>query len=326
VSRELLLLRHGEAVVADERGDFRRELKNKGKRSAQRIATWLARHDLVPDYVISSSAERTFNTARKCCKAMGIPSSRIHKRDALYLAPPRVLLDTLHGIPDEARRVMLVGHNPGLEQLLTNMCETPPPTPLDQRLLPPATVACLSVPVPWRELQPGHSQLRALQRAAGLPSTFPFATPGGIEQRDRPAYYYTQSSVVPYRIHDGQLQVMVVRSSSNRHWVVPKGIADPGITPQESALKEAREEAGIEGRIVGETLGSYEYPKWGATCSVAVYPMLVERELPEQEWEENHRGRRWVSHEVAAMLVKQRALEPMIEALAARLAEAACQG
>ena len=119
---------------------------------------------------------------------------------------------------------------------------------------------------------------------------------------------------------------MIVRSSSDRHWVVPKGIADPGISPQESALKEAKEEAGIEGRIVGEALGSYEYPKWGATCSVTVYPMLVERELPEQEWDENHRGRHWFPYEIAVMMLKQQALAPMIEALAARNAETPCQG
>jgi phosphohistidine phosphatase len=326
LSRELLLLRHGEAVHTYERGDYRRALKNQGKRAAQRIAIWLAQHDLVPDYVLSSSAERALNTARKCCKAMGVPGFKIQRSDALYLASPRVLMEELHKVPAEAQRVLLVGHNPGLEQLLTSLCESPPPIPADQRLMPTATLARLAVPGEWRELQPGGSQLLGLQRAADLPATFPFPVPGGTEQRKRPAYYYTQSSAIPYRIREGKLEIMIVRSSSDRHWVVPKGIADPGISPQESALKEAKEEAGIEGRIVGEALGSYEYPKWGATCSVTVYPMLVERELPEQEWDENHRGRHWFPYEIAVMMLKQQALAPMIEALAARNAETPCQG
>jgi phosphohistidine phosphatase len=325
MNRELLLLRHGQAVATDRRGDFHRPLKGKGKRGAQRIAIWLASNDLVPDHTLSSGAERALNTARKCCKAMGVPGFSIQRSDALYLASAQTLLDELRRVPAEAKRVMLVGHNPGLEHLLSSLCDAPPATPPDHQLMPTATLARLAFSGEWRDLRPGQARLLALQRSADLPATFPFATPEGIEQRSRPAYYYTQSSAIPYHIEDGCLQVLIVRSSSNRHWVVPKGIADPGITPQGSALKEAKEEAGIEGRIVGGPLGSYEYPKWGATCSVDVYAMQVERELPEEEWEEHHRGRRWVSHEIAAWLLKQRALVPMIEELAARHAEAVCQ-
>lgn len=317
--RELLLLRHGKAEKLDDRGDYFRELKNKGKRHAQRIAIWLSTSDRVPDYVLSSSATRAYATARKCCKAMGFPEHKIEQSNELYLAPAETLLHHIQGVPEGVQRLMLVAHNPGIEQLVQRLCDTPPAKPADHNLVPTATLACLAIPGEWRELQPRQAQLLALQRGADLPESFPFETPQGIEQRSRPAYYYTQSSVIPYRIEDGQLQVLIVRSSSDRHWVVPKGIADPGMTPQKSALKEAFEEAGVQGRIVGEPLGSYDYPKWGAACQVEVYAMLVEQELPEFAWEESHRGRRWVDARMAAELLKQRALAPMIEALAARL-------
>jgi len=325
MNRELLLLRNGKAVPDDTRGDFHRELRNKGKRHAQRIGVWLAQHALIPDHVISSSAERALNTAAKCGKAMGLPAQGIEASDALYLASPEVLLEHLRQVPEEAERVMLVGHNPGLEQLLEQLCEAPPPRSPGHRLLPTGSVAQLAFSGGWRTLKPGQARLRAIQHGAGLPATFPFPSPHGSGQRDRPAYYYTQSSVVPFRMHQGELQILIVRSSSNRHWVVPKGIADPGMSAQESALKEAFEEAGVHGRIVGEPLGQYEYPKWGATCKVEVYALQVTRELPRSEWQERHRGRRWVAAELAAGLLRQAALTPMIERLAARHAHHPCR-
>lgn len=324
MNRELLLLRHGKAESFDPRGDFFRELKGKGKRGAQRIAIWLATHHRVPDHVISSNAERAAATARKCCKAMGFPAHLVVLDELLYQAPPGALLYTLQNAPSEARRVMLVGHNPGLEQLLQSLCEPPPAKPADHNLMPTTCLARLAIPVPWREMEAGCAQLLELQRSDDLPGSFPFETAHGIEQRSRPAYYYRQSSVIPYRVEEDRVQILIVRSSSNKHWVVPKGIADPGMTPQESALNEAFEEAGVEGRITGTALGSYDYPKWGASCTVQVYPMQVERELSDQEWQENYRGRRWVSPETASMLLKQQALAPMIENLAAKLREHPC--
>jgi phosphohistidine phosphatase len=324
MTRELLLLRHGKAEEFNPRGDFDRVLKNKGKRHAQRIAIWLATRELVPDHVLTSGAERALNTARKCCKSMGFPAQGIEVDDALYLASAQQLLERLHALPAEAVRVMLVGHNPGLEHLLQQLCTTPPAKPADHNLMPTATLARLAIPGPWDALQPGQARLLDLQRGADLPGTFPFPTPQGIEQRPRPAYYYSQSAVIPYRVHAGGLQILIVRSSGDKHWVVPKGITDPGMTPQQSALKEAREEAGIEGRIVGAPLGSYDHAKWGATASVQVFAMQVGEELPEHAWEEQHRGRRWVSPEVAAMLLKQPALAVMIDTLVRRHAAGAC--
>ena len=58
--------------------------------------------------------------------------------------------------------------------------------------------------------------------------------------------------------------------------MVPKGIHDPGLTAQESAAKEALEEAGARGTVDAHSLGSYSQEKWGATTQVEVYPMQVD--------------------------------------------------
>ena len=321
MTRELLLLRHGKSDWNIDTDDYHRPLKNRGKRGAQRIGTWLLQHDLMPDHVITSPAERALVTAQKCCKAMHIGAKHVHRDKRIYLADPYALLATLADCPADAKRVMLVGHNPGLELLLSYLSDEAPEIPPDGKLMPTATLARLAMPINWSDLKEGQGKLLQLTRASGLHEKFPFPAPHGKELRDRPAYYYTQSSVIPYRIVDGQVEILIISSSKNKHWVVPKGIADPGHTLQESALKEAWEEAGIEGDITSEALGSYSYAKWGATCTVTVYPMEVSRQLPEKEWEERHRGRRWVSAQEAAGVLKQAELAPMVLALEQQLAK-----
>jgi phosphohistidine phosphatase len=123
--------------------------------------------------------------------------------------------------------------------------------------------------------------------------------------------------VIPWRRREGRLEILVVGSSKCKHWVVPKGIQEPGLTPQASAAKEALEEAGVEGVVASQPIGRYEYEKWGAVCSVAVYPMEVTGSIPDAQWPERHRRRRWLSPQEAVVLLREPALGPMIRALAA---------
>jgi phosphohistidine phosphatase len=222
------------------------------------------------------------------------------------------LLQVLADCPVNAQRIMLVGHNPGFEDLLTYLAKGPIKVQEDGKVLPTATLARLEMPDNWQSLPQGSAKLLQLTRAKTLPKKFPYPMPNSHELRDRPAYYYTQSSVIPYRINNGRLEILLIRSSKNKHWVVPKGIADPGHTLQDSAAKEAWEEAGVEGDVANEALGTYDYAKWGATCTVSVYPMKVTRQLPDNEWQERHRNRQWVAAGEAADLLKQPELEPMV--------------
>lgn len=319
MTRELLLLRHGKSDWDTGTDDFHRPLKNRGKRGAQRMGIWLAQENLIPDRVISSTAERAMATAQKCCKAMGVYAKQIQKDKRIYLASPDELLKVLADCPSDSQRVMLVGHNPGLEELLHYLAEESIEVPEDGKLMPTATLARLEMPDDWQDLKQGQAKLLQLIRAASLPEKFPYPEAGSKELRDRPAYYYTQSSVIPYRINKGKVEILIIRSSQNKHWVIPKGIADTGLSLQDSARKEAWEEAGVEGEVAEEALGTYRYKKWGATCTVTVYAMAVTNQLPDDEWEEQHRGRQWVSAKKAATTVKQVELVPMIMALEEQL-------
>ncbi len=313
--RELLLLRHGKSDWNTDKNDFHRPLQDRGKRGAQRIGVWLATNAMTPDYVISSPAERALVTAEKCCKAMGQGSDNIVQQQKIYLADVDDLLEVLRQIPTEASRVLLVGHNPGLEELLLSLTGGDVELAEDGKLLPTATLAILEIEESWSDLKQSSARLLKVIRPRALPKKFPWPLLEGKENRDRPAYYYNQSSVIPYRLSNGKAEILIVRSSKKKHWVVPKGIHEPGLTAQQSAAKEALEEAGVEGKVDKKAVGNYRYQKWGATCIVEVYALEVSRVIQESEWQESHRTRQWVSPNQAASLVRQTELGPMILSL-----------
>ena len=318
--RELLILRHGKSDWDAHLDDLHRPLTDGGKRSAQRIGTWLMRKRLVPDHVISSPAVRAVETARKACKAMGLSSADIIEEPGIYLASRRAMVAELEQCPEHTRRVMLVGHNPGLEDLLKYLAGSTVSVPSADHLLPTATLARLGMPGSWRALRAGCANLIEIVQPDNLPKLFPFPAPYGEELRKRPAYYYSQSSVIPFRKSRHGIEILVISSSKKKHYVVPKGIHDPGMTAEASAAKEAWEEAGVEGKVLGKRLGDYVYRKWGADCTVTVFPMRVERTIPEREWKESHRGREWVSPSRAKSRLKQKALAPMVDELVRRYA------
>jgi phosphohistidine phosphatase len=316
--KDLLILRHGKAEQEPADDDFNRDLADKGKRHTQRIAVWLQRQQLLPDTIVSSPARRALTTAQKCCKAMWLDARMINKDQRIYEADIPEIIDILREYNDRADRLMLVGHNPILDELLDYLIN-PSQAEHQPGHLSTASLAWLQLPPQWETEPKGAANLVEIVHPATLPKRFPFPAPESKELRKRPAYYYTQSSVIPYRNQDKGLEVLVTRSSQKKHWVVPKGIADPGHSLQESAAKEAWEEAGVEGEVADQPIGNYQYAKWGATCTVEVFPMKVTRQLSDEEWEESHRGRQWLPAGEAASKVRQPELGELITKLEKQL-------
>ena len=103
-----------------------------------------------------------------------------------------------------------------------------------------------------------------------------------------------QSGVIPYRIMDGKMEVMLITSSASKRWVIPKGLIEPNMTPEDSAAKEAWEEAGVLGQVFPNLMGIYEYYKSGCTWQVDVFLLQVETVV--ENWPEAYkRKRQWVS-------------------------------
>jgi phosphohistidine phosphatase len=125
-----------------------------------------------------------------------------------------------------------------------------------------------------------------------------------------------QASVIPFQRRNGQLEFCLITTRKG-NWIFPKGIIDPGETIQQTAIKEALEEAGIRGRILDPPLGGYEYFKWGTTLSVTV--LLMEVSDVEDTWEENWRQRRWFTVDQARALVLRLELKELLESAIARI-------
>jgi len=313
-SRELLILRHGKSDWSTNETDFYRPLKNRGKRNAQQMGNWLAEQDLQPDIILSSPAERALTTSEKASKAMGRDTSIIHTNKKIYEADLDELLRALSEIPETINRVLLVGHNPGLEDLLFYLAKDIH-MPSDGKLLPTATLAHIEFEQPWQALKAHKATVHNIIRPKSLPALFPFPTSTETEYRQRPAYYYSQSAIIPYRYSGPQLEILLICSSSNKHWIIPKGIIEPGLSALKSAEKEALEEAGIKGISLKKSLGSYRYQKWGAQCDVDVFAMEVKHTLDESQWHESHRQRLWANIDMAMKLIKQPALVPLLKHL-----------
>ncbi len=125
-----------------------------------------------------------------------------------------------------------------------------------------------------------------------------------------------QAGCVPYRFRKEELELCLITTRKGR-WGFPKGIIDPGETPQETALKESMEEAGLVGKIVGKSIGSYRYRKWGSDLLCTMFVMKVTR--TDDAWDESWRQREWFSPEAAREIIDREELLPFVDAAEKRL-------
>lgn len=130
---------------------------------------------------------------------------------------------------------------------------------------------------------------------------------------DVPDYFFVQSAVIPFRQRDGNVEILLITSRKKRRWVIPKGVKEPELSAQVSAAQEALEEAGIEGQVSEHPIGGYEYDKWGGTCRVEVFIMMVKK--VHEEWLESYRDREWVSIDQAARRVNEKQLKRLIRSV-----------
>ena len=153
--RELILLRHAHAEPADNGlADIDRPLSPHGLAEAEAAGRWLLEQRLVPDRVLCSPARRARETLEAVLSLTGYVEQRLDER--VYDATP----GTLAALVDEQRdveRLLLVGHNPGLEQLVALMHSGQSG---DYRGMPPAAVAVLSLPKEAM-IEPGIAKLAA---------------------------------------------------------------------------------------------------------------------------------------------------------------------
>lgn len=147
--KTLLLLRHAKSSWDDPAlDDHDRPLSKRGRRDAPRMGRLLRDEKIVPDVILSSTAERARETAAAVAEASGFSGeSRLLR--ALYLAGPAEILAALRAVRGDARSAMVVGHNPGIEELLSDLTGA-------ETHLPTAALARIDLTVRlWGGLEPG---------------------------------------------------------------------------------------------------------------------------------------------------------------------------
>lgn len=163
VVSDLYLLRHAKAVAQEEGGPDRgRPLEQRGRRAAQAVAQWIAEHRIAPELVLCSPSLRTRQTLDIVAASFARPP-KIVIEDGLYLASARDLLTRLHRLPADTASVMLVGHNPGFQELAFYLSDVAT-GPLMARLgtFPTGALASFQVDIAWAALERKGARLTAL--------------------------------------------------------------------------------------------------------------------------------------------------------------------
>jgi 8-oxo-dGTP pyrophosphatase MutT (NUDIX family) len=130
----------------------------------------------------------------------------------------------------------------------------------------------------------------------------------------QPEWMFRSSGVIPFRWKNGELQVLLVTTKRKKHWIIPKGIIEPGLSPEESACNEAWEEAGVKGALVGDQVGHYHTTRQDNVHQVEVFLFEVRKSNP--DWPEKKiRRRLWLPYKDAATRVREPELINLIKRL-----------
>jgi phosphohistidine phosphatase len=168
--RTLYLLRHAKSAWDDPSlDDHERPLAPRGRKAARLLARHFRELDADPELVLCSAAQRTRETLDMVLHGFGkTPIIATERR--LYLAGPESMLDRLRDIEAGVKRVMIIGHNPGLHELAVILAQKGPArlTSALARKFPTGALATFRVDSPWAELDPSDCRLDAFVIPAEL--------------------------------------------------------------------------------------------------------------------------------------------------------------
>ena len=166
--RRLYLLRHAKSSWKDaDLADHDRPLAGRGRRAADAIADHMREEAIVPELVLCSTARRARETCERIRPALG--AATVRYEPGLYGASATSLLERLRRLPDDVASVLLIGHNPAIEELAVTLAR-PSPRRRDLELkFPTGALATLTGPLPsWRGLDHDSAELVAFVRPRDL--------------------------------------------------------------------------------------------------------------------------------------------------------------
>jgi phosphohistidine phosphatase len=166
--KRLYLLRHAKSSWDDPTlADHDRPLAPRGRRAAKVIAKHLERNGIAPELVLCSGSRRTRQTLDRIAPGLG-DRAEIQIRSELYAASSADLFELLRELPDEVESVMLIGHNPGIQDLTLSLARGGPETARVRSKFPTAALATLELGGSWRGLAPRAAELTSFVKPKEL--------------------------------------------------------------------------------------------------------------------------------------------------------------
>jgi phosphohistidine phosphatase len=167
IKRMYLLRRAKSSWKHPELSDHERPLAGRGRRAATAIARHLREHEIAPELVLCSTARRALETFERIEPALATAAVRYERE--LYTATADTLLERLHDVPDEITSVLLIGHNPSIEQLALELVRPSPERRELETKFPTAALATLEFLGPsWRDIDRGGATLVNVVRPRDL--------------------------------------------------------------------------------------------------------------------------------------------------------------
>jgi phosphohistidine phosphatase len=166
--RTLVLVRHGKSSWDLDVDDHERPLSGRGRRDAEAIGRWLNEQSLRPDLVLCSTAIRTKQTWEYAMTG-GAKASELQYRREIYHAWVPELLSLIRNVGDEIQTLLVLGHAPGIPDLVEHVCvrtKSPDWAQMDSKF-PTSALAVVHVPGPWRELGKARAELESFVVARG---------------------------------------------------------------------------------------------------------------------------------------------------------------
>lgn len=163
MSKTLFLLRHAKSSwSAPAHSDFERPLNRRGERSAAVIGIMMKQEKIAPDLILCSSARRTLQT-RDIIYPYMPRNCPVEETSRIYEASVRDIFAVLSELPDNVQKPLLIGHNPGLEQLTMSLCGAAGGEELArvQEKFPTGALATIELTIDtWSDIAPGKGRLR----------------------------------------------------------------------------------------------------------------------------------------------------------------------
>jgi phosphohistidine phosphatase len=166
--RRLVLLRHAKSDWPEDVADHDRPLAARGRRDAPLVGRWLAAAGYLPDAVICSTARRareTWDMASVTLATVSPAAPAVRYESRVYEATVLGLLMLVRELSDEHRVVAIVGHNPGIAELVVGLAAPPPQSPAS---FPTAAVAVLGLPGSWAAAGAAEARLLAFAVPADM--------------------------------------------------------------------------------------------------------------------------------------------------------------